>query len=206
MVRSAVLFIEMQNEWLAANGRIRPLMTDTVQFQGAAAAAQRLLDGTRAVDARIVHAGLRFSAGYPELGEARQGLRAAIPQAGTFPKQGDGSRFADGFEPHDGEFVVRGRIGASAFSGSNLDAYLRNNRVERLYLAGFALHVCVLATAWQAHDLGYDVNVVADACAAFTRPQRQVVVEEIVPHLGGVTTVNETLDQLRPAPAAATPV
>lgn len=193
---SAILFIEMQNEWLDATGRIRHLMADGAQFAVATEGARALLAGARERRARIAHAGLGFQPGHPELGTGGTGLRAAIRQLGTFPESTPASDFAPGFEPAEGEFVVRGRIGASAFSGSNLDGFLRNNGIRRLYVAGLALHVCVLATAWAAHDLGYEVVLVADATAAFTPGQRQVVLDDIAPHIGEVQGVQAVLAAL----------
>ncbi|MGH7792050.1 MAG: isochorismatase family protein, partial [Thermodesulfobacteriota bacterium] len=66
-------------------------------------------------------------------------------------------------------------IGGSGFAGSNLDTYLRNQDIKRIYLACFALHVCILATLIQEYDLGYQVAVLEDACPAFTEDQRKAL-------------------------------
>ncbi|WP_299017320.1 3'-5' exonuclease, partial [uncultured Caulobacter sp.] len=41
----------------------------------------------------------RFADGHPELGIDGHGLRGAVKRVGTFPVNGKGSEFADGFEP-----------------------------------------------------------------------------------------------------------
>lgn len=140
-MRNAVLFIEMQNEWVSADGRIRPLMTDTEQFLSALGGAEHLLAGAREAGATVLHAGLGFSPGYPELGDTDYGLRGAIPKVGTFPENGSGSRFAPRFVPAEEEFVVKGRIGASAFAGSNLDAY-REITVSSGYISPVSRFTC----------------------------------------------------------------
>ncbi|MDF2692583.1 MAG: yecD [Labilithrix sp.] len=163
-VSSALLLIEFQNEWLHPEGKLHGLARAGM-LDAAVARAREALEAARAASLPIVHAGLGFTRGYPELGSARRGLRAAIPRAGTFVNGTRASAFAEGFAPQGDELVVRGRTGASAFSGSNLDVLLRSQNIRHLYLAGFALHVCVQATAWAAQDLGYEVTVLEDWCS-----------------------------------------
>ena len=133
---------------------------------------------------RIVHVGLRFSPGYPELGKAYAGLRAAIPRVGTFQKGTAGSAFVEPFVPRGSEWVVEGRTGASGFAGSNLESLLRNNSVETIYLMGYAAHVCLESTLRDAHDRGFDVVVLTDATAAFNREQQRHFEEAVVHHFG----------------------
>ncbi|MNY51808.1 Isochorismatase family protein YecD [compost metagenome] len=61
--------------------------------------------------------------------------------------------------------------GSSAFAATTLDSYLRNNKIEDIYLMGFALRQCVESTLRNAYDLGYHTNVIYDASAAFTQEQ-----------------------------------
>jgi biuret amidohydrolase len=119
------------------------------------------------------------------------GLRSAIPKIGSFPIDGKGSQFVEPFAPQKGEFVVQGRIGGSAFAGSNLDTYLRNQKIDTIYLAGFALHVCVESTLRVGHDLGYNTVVLEDACSAFNQNQRKHVLDDVVHHFGARRTVDE---------------
>ncbi|MGL1922512.1 MAG: cysteine hydrolase [Hyphomicrobiales bacterium] len=190
---TAILFIEFQKEWLEDDGKINFLMNDRKQFEAAIEGGRELLKFGREQGFKIIHSGLRFQKGHPELGENGLGLRGAIKRLGTFPIDGKGSEWAAGFEPQDNEFIVYGRTGGSAFAGSNLDAFMRANRLNTLLIAGFALHVCVESTLRAGHDLGYDCLVVTDATAAFTSAQRKHVLEEVVHHYGE----NISLDQLK---------
>lgn len=123
-------------------------------------------------DIQIIHVGLRFEKGYPEMGSGKSGLRKAIPKAGTFKINEFGSQFYETVKPMNDEFVVTGRLGASSFTASNLDTYLRNNRIENLYLAGYATHVCLESTLRDAHDKGYNTFLLSDATAAFNKTTR----------------------------------
>ncbi|MGN6222943.1 cysteine hydrolase [Pseudoxanthomonas sp.] len=192
--RAAVLLIEFQNEWLAPDGKLNGLVQDRAQLADAVAAGTRLLDAARASGVPVIHSGLRFDPGHPELGGARYGLREAIPRAGTF--RGAGAEFFGPFQPAPGEFVASGRLGASAFAGSNLNSYLRNRGIDTLLIAGFALHVCVESTLRAAHDLGYETILVEDASAAFNAAQRRHVLDEVVHHFGHAMSSGEVIHVL----------
>ena len=143
----------------------------------------------------IIHVGLRFEKGYPELANGKSGLRKAIPNAGTFPINGFGSQFYETVKPIEGEFVVTGRVGASGFTGSNLDVYLRNNKIENLYLVGYATHVCVESTFRDGHEKGYNTYVISDATSAFNKVQQEYFLSEIVHHFGEHLTTSEFVNE-----------
>jgi nicotinamidase-related amidase len=196
MADSALVLIEFQREWLDPEiGKLNSLMEDRDQFAAAVQGARRALIAARD-DATmlVIHCPLIVSPGYPELGPARTGLRAAIQKAGTW--LGPAGDFAPEFEPVDHEPIVAGRAGASGFASSNLDALLRRHGVRRVYLTGFALHVCVESTLREGHDLGYEMVVLDDATAAFTAPQKEHVLTHVVHHYGTHISVNQFLRQL----------
>jgi nicotinamidase-related amidase len=189
--RTALLLIEFQNEWLAPEGKLQALMLDRETFVQSQRRAAELLALARDRGWTVVHVPFRCRADYRDLAPEGEplGLRGAILRAATW--RGDHAAFAAGFEPRDDELVVGGRLGASAFAASNLDALLRFRGIHTLLLAGYALHVCVESTLRAAHDLGYRALVVADACAAFTSAQRAHVLEHVVHHFGASVSVGE---------------
>lgn len=56
----------------------------------------------------------------------------------------------------------------SAFSGTDLDIRLRERRVTTVVLTGVLTDICVLHTAVDAYNLGYDIEVPAAAVASLT--------------------------------------
>lgn len=185
--RSAFIFIEFQAEWLAQDGLLfQRLVQDKDAFLSAVSQAALLLAAVRESGCTIAHAGLdlRDDPTYRLFGGGQNvlGLRAAIPGAGTWT--GRGAEFMPPFIPIQGEFIVHGRSGASVLKNSTLDAFLRNNRIDTLFLTGFATHVCVESTLRDAHDSGLNVFVVKDACAAFNRAQDEYFHQHILHHFG----------------------
>ncbi len=197
--RSAFVFIEFQAEWLAEDGLLfQRLVQDKDAFLSAVSQAALLLTAARRNACTIAHAGLdlRDDPTYRLFGGGQNvlGLRAAIPRAGTWT--GPGAAFVPPFIPMQGEFIVHGRSGASVLKNSTLDAFLRNNRIDTLFLTGFATHVCVESTLRDAHDSGINVFVVKDACAAFTRAQDEHFHQHILHHFGAGIDVATLLKML----------
>lgn len=180
----ALILIECQNEWLSPKGKLQKLIEDKEMFNRSITNIEKVLKFARKNKMPIAHVGLRFQKGYPELANGKSGLHKVIPLVGTFPQNEFGSQFYDLFQPIEGEFVVSGRVGASGFSGSNLDIWLRNNKIEDIYLVGYATHVCVESTLRDSHDKGYNTFLISDASSAFNRMQQDYVLNEIVHHFG----------------------
>lgn len=180
----ALILIECQNEWLSSKGKLQRLIDDKEMFDLSVKNIDKALQHARLLKIPVAHVGLRFQQGYPELANGKSGLNKAIPTFGTFPLNEFGSQFFELFQPVYGEFVVTGRTGASGFAGSNLDVWLRNNKIEDVYLAGYATHVCVESTLREAHDKGYNPILLEDATSAFNKIQQNYVIKEIVHHFG----------------------
>lgn len=194
--KSALILIETQNEWMHKEGKLyKALVKDKEMMHNSIANIEKALDYARKNNIEVIHVGLRFEKGYPELANGKSGLRKAIPNAGTFPINEFGSQFYETVKPIEGEFVVTGRVGASGFTGSNLDVYLRNNKIENLYLVGYATHVCVESTLRDAHEKGYNTFLISDGTSAFNRMQQGYVLSEVVHHFGEHLTTKEFINE-----------
>lgn len=73
-----------------------------------------------------------------------------------------------GLEPGLGEPVITKDVN-SGFIGTELEIKLRRDRVARLVVAGFFTNMCVETTVRAAGNMGYDVYLAHDACAAGNR-------------------------------------
>lgn len=194
-MKKALILIECQNEWLSPKGKLQHLIEDKQMFALSITNIEKVLTHARSIEMLIAHVGLRFQKGYPELANAKSGLNKAIPIYGTFPLNEFGSQFYEPLKPLENEFIVTGRTGSSGFAGSNLDVWLRNNKIEDLYLVGYATHVCVESTLRDAHDKGgYNPILISDASSAFNRMQQDYVLQHIVHHYGESLNTKEFLN------------
>lgn len=194
--KSALILIETQNEWMHTEGKLRKVLVQDEQMMlNSITNIEKSVDFARKHNIPVIHVGLRFEEGYPELANGKSGLRKAIPNAETFSINKFGSQFYETVKPVEGEFVVTGRVGASGFTGSNLDVYLRNNKIENLYLVGYATHVCIESTLRDAHEKSYSTFVISDATSAFNKMQQNYFLNEIVHHFGAHLTTEEYISK-----------
>jgi len=54
----------------------------------------------------------------------------------------------------------------SIFKAKGLAEYLRKNKISLLYLCGIDTEACVLASAFEAFDLGFDVKIIKELCSS----------------------------------------
>lgn len=79
-----------------------------------------------------------------------------------------GNDLKDEAAPRDGEPVFQKNVN-SAFIGTKLESYLRENGFDTLVIAGLTTNHCVSTTARMAGNLGFETYVVDDATATFDR-------------------------------------
>lgn len=72
----------------------------------------------------------------------------------------------------------------SAFSGTDLDIRLRERRVDTVILTGVLTDICVLHTAIDAYNLGYNIEIAATAVASITPEQHQFALQHFKNVLG----------------------
>ena len=116
---------------------------------GMEAAGLRLLAAWRAANRPVLHV-------KHDSAEPASTLRPGQP----------GNAFKPGFEPQAGEALITKSVNA-AFIGTPLEADLHARGVTQIVVFGLTTDMCVSTTARVGANLGFDMIVVADACATF---------------------------------------
>ena len=114
-----------------------------------------------------------------------------------------GVEFQEFARPIEDEPVFQ-KIVNSAFIGTDLEGYLRENDLTTLVIVGLTTNHCVSTTTRMAGNLGFDTYLVADATATFDRtgydgrryPAEQVHDLALASLHGEFATVVETDDLL----------
>ncbi|WP_026695266.1 cysteine hydrolase family protein [Peribacillus kribbensis] len=87
------------------------------------------------------------------------------PESPLYPGQ-DGAEIKDIAAPRAGEAVFQKNVN-SAFIGTGLEEYLRENDIDTLIITGLITPHCVSTTARMSGNLGFSTFVVSDAAASF---------------------------------------
>lgn len=83
------------------------------------------------------------------------------------PLSGEGTAFKPEVAPRDDEAILEKSVN-SAFIGTDLEIRLRDAKITDLVICGLTTPHCVSTTTRMAANLGFNVKLVADACASFT--------------------------------------
>lgn len=136
---------------------------------------------------------LRLLAHWRDIGWPIFHVQHLSSEGGVF--RGTKADFVDGFGPHGDEILIQKSVN-SAFIGTDLEAQLRGAGIAELTICGLTTPHCVSTTTRMAGNLGFDVQLVADACAAFTsnanmswkddsKPLAQAIHDMALAHLHG---------------------
>ena len=87
--------------------------------------------------------------------------------------------------------VVKKRFSAFTEGASDLDARLRQARIDTLLVTGVATNVCCESTARDAMMLGFRVAMVSDGCAGFSDAQHAATLDNFYLFFGDVQTTDE---------------
>ena len=139
----ALVIVDIQNDYFP--GGAHPLH----EPEAAAAAAQSLLERFRAGGEAVVHVQHVWDA--PD---------APFMRPGTA-----GVEIYEPLAPLAGETLIR-KDAPNAFLRTSLERELRERGAGELVVCGMMTSMCVDATVRAASDLGFEVTLVHDACAA----------------------------------------
>ena len=189
---SALLVIDMQNDFCAAGGYIDAVMKKDV---GAAATVvepiERLLAAARARGVPVVWVKADYSHDRipePMLAKLRsRGIEAVCCRPGSW-----GADFF-GVHPAAGETQVV-KHSYSGFIGTELDAVLRGLQARTLVFAGVQTQVCVESTVRDGHSLGYFCVVPQDAVASHTPALHDATLDNVRFLFGDVCATRDVVE------------
>lgn len=198
---TAVLALHYQNDVLHPDGCIRVgLSASDPARERVIAAAGELIAGARRADVPLIHIRIAFRSDYADLVQNcpvfRKTAELGAVKDGTW-----GAAFYAGLEPdetREHEFVIRHRR-TSGFIGTPLELMLGKLGVRHLIIAGVATHSTVEMTARHAADLGYEVTVAADACAAASAAVHDASLDSmrLIAEIGTVASALAALEHTR---------
>ncbi|MFT4198399.1 MAG: isochorismatase family cysteine hydrolase [Pseudoxanthomonas sp.] len=165
--RSALVVIDVQNDFVAADGALGRAGVDLAPLQAPLQRIEQLLAAARA--AAVTVALVRVVTRAESDSQALKLLyrRRGMPEGSLELCRAD----TDGVDyyriaPEPGEIEVR-KLLYSSFHGTDFEARLRARGVDTLVVCGFSTDCCVDSTVRDAFHRDFNVFVVVDASAAY---------------------------------------
>ncbi len=199
--RSALIVVDMQNDFLHANGgfgclaRSHPERRIDMAFLASTIPnAKRLIEAFRAAGRPVVYIAHVLK---PDFSDAAFPYwRGAALRETTFLAEGTwGAQIVDELAPRKEEhFVIKKGFGG--FANTPLDTILRNLGVTTCVVCGVTTCVCVSTTVRGGVEHNYRIVVVSDAVAEVSREQHEAELKTVARVFGDVQTTDEVLASL----------
>ncbi|HTO48397.1 MAG TPA: cysteine hydrolase [Burkholderiales bacterium] len=172
MMRSVYLVLDMQNDLVSEDGPNgkSPLGAQVKERQIVARTAAAIAKA-RAAGSAVGFVRVAFSPDYPEC-PADSPVFGPAKANGLFRLGSPGVEIHPQLGRRDGDWLIT-KHRVSPFYATDLDAYLRANRIERIVCSGVSTQAVVQATIRDGHDRDYAMVLLEDCCAAHSAEEHR---------------------------------
>lgn len=112
------------------------------------------------------------------------------------PKDHPGSQIIDSIKPQTDDLVIIKNT-SSVFTATNLELFLQNMGIEQLFIVGVVTNMCVEGSARIGSELGFDVFLIEDSCAAWSPETHKSTLRSIQMQYGSVITTDEAIKKIK---------
>lgn len=173
---TAILVLDLINDIVSPNGKISAL-AEPVLTRDIINKVNLALKFSRSQQWLVIQVRVGFSAHYneqpktsPIFGKAQQLQALTLGQWGT--------AFHKDLDVTESDYILtKHRI--SPFYGTPLDLTLRNNAIKRLLICGVSSAWAVQSAVREGHDLGYELLIIEDGCAAVSDEEHQLSMKQL---------------------------
>jgi ureidoacrylate peracid hydrolase len=190
--RTALLLIDLQNDFLHPAGWYATNGIDIAHMQRVIEPTHRLLDAARAAGVPVVWTrhGYRDARDAGPFMELRPFLKEGGLRLGTW-----GFELYEEFEPAADDWLVE-KSRLSAFFDTKLDTVLRGLNAETILIGGVLTNQCIAATSKDANFRNYKPIVVEEATGTTLPHLHEPALEMVRVGWGEVRGLAETLDEV----------
>ncbi|MDD1780322.1 cysteine hydrolase [Enterovibrio sp. ZSDZ35] len=167
-MKTALVVVDFINDIVHPDGKI-PSCAEQVAENQVIVKANQAIAWARKLEHLIVFVKVGFSANYHD--QPKQSpVFGQADKIGALSLGAWGTEFHESLniEPED-LVIVKPRV--NPFYCTPLDAVLRANQINNLYLCGVSTSWAIQSAVRDAHDRDYTVHVISDACAAHTEEE-----------------------------------
>jgi nicotinamidase-related amidase len=155
--------------------------------------ASKTVEFARKKGYQIIHVGLGFSEGHPEIPDTGESRFLMVKKGNLFVKGTPSAEFHSSIVRTDELVIYKQRV--SAFSENQLQMILRSRAIDTLILFGISTSGITLSTLRRASDLDYRCVVIKDACFDPDPEVHRVLTEKIFPMQATVLTADTFISE-----------
>lgn len=172
-LRTAVIVIDMQRDFMEPNGFGAALGNDVTRLQAAIDPIAAILATARRAGLFVIHTreGHRpdlsdLPPGKKARGRLDPGIGDRGPMGRILVRGEPGHEIIPALAPIAGEPIID-KPGKGAFHATDLETILRQRAITTLILCGVTTEVCVHSTLREANDRGFECLVISDGTASY---------------------------------------
>jgi ureidoacrylate peracid hydrolase len=192
--RTALLICDLQNDFIDPKGAYGRAGLTAAEIAAVPGRVKPFAELVRAKGGFIVSTHFTLvpgKGGEPLISPHLKALRPFLTK-GDFEPRAWGHATVDTLQPTD--FAVE-KVAYSAFYMSRLEWVLRKADIQKLYVCGIVTNGGVASTVRDAHVRDFDITVLADGCAAFSRETHETALAALRP-LCPVITIAEAIAEV----------
>jgi nicotinamidase-related amidase len=190
--RTALLSVEMQRGVVGDRSKV-PMLREQVLADGTIPRLAGLMAAARGAGVPVVHCTAEIRPDF-------RGSKRNCPMLGAMLKDpshilvgSEGVQVIPELAPQPADLVMGRLHGISPFTGTQLDAALRNMGVTTVLATGVSLNVALLGLAVEAVNLGYQVVLVRDCATGFPADYAQALLRNSFAALATIATADEVM-------------
>lgn len=194
--RTALLLIDMQNDYLAPDGYFASRGADMSTARNIVPPLQQVLHSFRAAGMPVFHTQFSLLPGYPDIPETHRILGSQFVGAeNTRLVRGTrGVEIIEDLAPLPSEQVILKPTILSGFVATELEVLLRRRKIDTLIVGGLATHACILHTCYDAFARDFAVVVLSDGVATFAERLQAPSIDIIETLLGASATSAQVVE------------
>ena len=205
LARTAVIVVDMQNTFVSKGGMFDSFGVDLSSTINIIPSIQGIIACARSSGVKVIYIAHRVSPDWHEVGPGspfwfsktasisreRPELRDKLIVRGTW-----GAEIIDELKPGKDDVVIE-KTKYSAFSGTNLDMFLKNYDIKYLIFTGVATNICVESSIRDAYHLEYFPILISDATATEPPKQQDATIRNVKLCFGWVTSCEHVIQALQ---------
>lgn len=189
---TAVVTVEMQRGVIGDRTPDNPLK-QAVAAKGVVPAAVRLVESARAAGVRVVHATVALRADRAGLTINNKMMAISVKNPEQVLEGSEAAQLLPELGPEPADIVCNRIHGLTPFTGTELDAILRNLGARTIIPVGVSVNEAVLGTCIVAADLGYQIVLPTDAIASVPPEYADVVIAHTLSLIATLSTVDDVV-------------